>query len=452
MSRRYNNYSGGVGSRRKSGSNSVGRYLFPFVVLIAVGVIAVLLFNLWKVFFGDDTNERAYLHIVSGSVDVKQWGTDDFFTLNEDVLLLEGDMVRTGGGSKSIIEFVDGTIVRVDENSEIELALITNGGRDSKVSVKLNRGGMWVNKTYKSTVSEFVVDSGFVDVVVPGVTNFSVDNAIGSVTTRVYTGDDITVNILGKDGGRAVETERMTVGQEAVFTDEVLDKYWQYQSPNVISPFSDGVRVDDWYMWNIAEDRNPTEFVVKADDGQIKFVEVMPVVFEEDEELNEEDAGDGEMVDGVEGGENELGEEGNGATKEVEEPVIEISTVSGAKPVLSSVSGIKETNAEGFYVVTSQVAEIMGTVSNASKIVVNGYTLQQFKEGDTSWKYYANAAYAHLMKPGENVYEIYSVSSEGVESEKLIVKVFYQPASKASNTSSENSAGGAEGSAEEAAE
>ena len=59
-------------------------------------------------------------------------------------------------------------------------------------------------------------------------------------------------------------------------------------------------------------------------------------------------------------------------------------------------------------------------------VVVNTYTLQKFKAGDSAWSYFANADY-NLMKEGENVYEVYAIDKDGKKTASVTVKVLYKP-------------------------
>ncbi len=97
-----------------------------------------------------------------------------------------------------------------------------------------------------------------------------------------------------------------------------------------------------------------------------------------------------------------------------------------AKPGIVSVAGGTQKDANGYYVVKSNPATLMGSASGAAKVVVNGYELQKYQSGSGTWSYYANADFG-LMKEGENTYEIYSLDAEGNKSEVLIVKVIYAP-------------------------
>ncbi len=60
---------------------------------------------------------------------------------------------------------------------------------------------------------------------------------------------------------------------------------------------------------------------------------------------------------------------------------------------------------------TSEV-RIVGSVAGAEKVIVDGYTLQAFEAGDTTWSYFAKESLGNL-DPGENTYEVEAVAPDG---------------------------------------
>jgi hypothetical protein len=252
---------------------------------------------------------------------------------------------------------------------------------------------------------------------------------------RVISGDGVVVDVMSQDGAKVVETENVGVGQEIVFSDSALQKYWQFQSPSVLNALSDDFKETQWYKWNIAEDIEPTEFSKAAILGEESdFVEVAPEVYQPEVDADDDAADD--VADDVD----------EDAEEETFEPVVEEESVveDGPEdfdpideepsadlgplttPTITSVAGVTETNADGFYVVSSNPGTLTGGISGAEDVVVSGYTLTKFVSGDGTWTYYANADYG-LMEAGENSYEVYALASDGTKSESITVKVLYQP-------------------------
>ncbi|MFH1284450.1 MAG: hypothetical protein ABIH78_02565 [Candidatus Peregrinibacteria bacterium] len=395
----------------------------PFLIIICVGVIIVLVFNLWKAIFRNEASGDAFMHIVSGNVQMRMWNTDSYFDLSSDALIMEGDEIKTSADARVIVEFFDGTIMRMDGGSDVILQQTNEDASRPEIGLLLVDGKLWFNKLYKDT-GDTVLNITMNNIVVKSFVGsiFEVESDFEEVV-RVLKVGEVDVDIMNEDSTKVVETENVGLGQEIVFTDDVLEKYWQYNSPSVLSPLSDEFKATAWYSWNDSEDKSPTQFSKAAILGQEEeFVEVAPeIIAPVDDTVSVPETED-------------VVPEGDSATEPSDsttEPVAETETSSvGAgqltTPTISSVAGITEVNDDGYYVVSSKVATLTGSVSGADKVVVSGYTLQKFTPGDGTWTYYANADYG-LMDPGENIYEIYAMDSSGNKSATLTVKVLYSP-------------------------
>lgn len=406
-------------------------YVVPFLIIVCIGVIFVLLFNLWKAIFVADTADGAYIHVIEGTVEMRDWNTEGFFDITADVLMTPGDELKTSADAKVIVEFFDGTVMRADGGTNFVLNEIENGDKAKEIHLLLVDGKLWFNKVYKDTGSTLVSVKTDSILVKSGSENvFEVENEFDDVV-RVMFGSDVNVDIFAEDGKKVVETEKIGVGQEIVFSNAALSKYWSYLSPSVLSALNDEFKVSDWFVWNDAEDKNPTQFVkVEGSDGEFKRVEPEVLMEEEEVELDEdgnpivkeeaEDEGgevvsEGQVVEGEDPAEDVVVEK---------DETVEIGELSA--PKILSVSGRTETNESGFYVEPTRLATLKGSVSGAEKVVVNGFTLTKFKPGDKEWFYFANADFA-LMKKGENFYEIVAYGKDGAKSEKLVVKVLHDP-------------------------
>ncbi len=421
---RYRSTYSSYASRRRRRSSGASNYLGPFLILITIGVILVLIFNLWKIIFGGGDNFDAYMHFVEGSAKIRPWNTEGYSTQSSDLVIRPGDQVITSADARVIVEFFDGTIMRMDGNTELTFQEIDGESDEPELSVVLSEGKLWFNKVYKDTKdTNLTVVLNNVEVQADNSSIFSVDNDFDE-TVRGIHGDDVVVDVKNPDDGKVVDSETIGVGQEIILTNGVLRRYWQYESPDAITKISDVFERSDWYLWNIEEDESPTRFR-KDDDAEGQFVEVEPVSVsetdpgdedEEDEENSEDDEEDEDTADDSEDEEVEDPEEDDEAE------------VSGnlSAPSISSVGGSSGLNDDGLYVVSSgSLATLQGSVQGAAKVVVNGYTLQQFTPGSSSWTYYANADYGY-MQPGENTYRVHAEDADGNKSEELVVKVLYQ--------------------------
>lgn len=404
-------------------------YLMPFLIIICIGIIGVLVVGLWNAIFNNELKKAAYMHIISGSAQMKTWGTEEFFNISNDALIMQGDEIVTSADAQIIVEFFDGTIMRVAGNTDVNFVEINDDKKPMSVNLLLVNGKIWFNKLYRETGDTLIsVRTSNLEIVSKQNNVFTVENGIDEAV-RIFSGgtNDIVVNIFDKEGAKIVETETLGVGQEAVFSDAVLDRYWQFQSPSVIGAVNDEFKTTEWYLWNFAEDKNPTLFEKSVDGNTFVKVEPQTVVPVEEEAV----------VDGsVDEGGAEVTDAGDGSA--IIEPV-DPSAATGApaasgvsaslsKPTFSDASGVKEVNSDGYYVVSVNPAVLKGGVpAGTASVVVNDFVLQKFKPGETTWTYFANASYG-FMAEGPNNYKIYALDADGNKSEALLVKVLYKPA------------------------
>ena len=400
----------------------------PYLIIICVAIILVLIFNLWRAVTGSDFNEDAYMHVVDGSVQMKPWGTDSYFDLTVDALVMEGDELRTSASGNVIVEFFDGTLMRMNGSTHVVFDTIKEDGGDKEIIIDLLEGDLWFNQIYKSTeTTDVQINLANAKVLSNEATVFAVGNHPDDQSSRVFgvfDNEGLTVEIINIDNEKAIEKESLGVGQEIVLTNKVLEKYYAYQSPTVISALSDDFKKSNWYLWNLAEDEAPTEFQKYVSSDNVGLQQVKPeVIVEPDKGLMPVE----EVVIGEEDNSEKVDDSIEEDSKEdviEEEVVVDLGPLG--VPAITSVSGGNQVDDGGFYNVTGNPATIVGSISGAAKVIVNNFTLTKFKPGDTTWTYYANADY-DLMKEGDNIYEVYAVDAEGTKSEVVTFKVRYTP-------------------------
>jgi len=376
-----------------------------------MGVIVILGYNLYKAFTGADVKKSAYLHILSGSAKMKTWGTNDFFSITSDPVVMQGDEIQSSSDGKFIVEFFDGTLLRMEGETSLTFSAIDS--EEPSITVELNYGKIWINKVYRETGKTFfTVNAGSLNIVSARSNIFEIENIGTETVVRVLSGDgkDLDINIMDKDRKKSVDTVLLGVGQEIIITPAALERYWAYQSPSVISAISDEFKQTDFYIWNESEDKSPTKFE-KSMDGD-KFIKVEPQVVPDENTVD--------MVP--------------------VEPVVETSAVPASlevaqdpklaepkmpAPTLLSVGGLTKPNSDGNYVVSANPAVLKGEVpSGTVKVTVNDFELKKFQPSSRAWTYYANADYG-FMKEGENLYRVYALDDKGNKSEVLEFKVVY---------------------------
>lgn len=429
--------------RRQVGKTN---YVMPFLIIICIGIIGVLLFNLWRAFFPSSQPKAAYLHIVEGSAQMKAWGTESFFNLNTDSVVMQGDRIRSSADARFIVEFYDGSLMRIGGNADLSFDVISDSGDAPSMDLHLYAGDVWFNMMNRNAgPSEVAVTMNNIVAKSNNASIFELENQ-GDQIVRVLAvsqNDGLVVDILDESGSKVVESESVGVGQEINFKSEVLKAYWAYQSPTVLAAHADDFKESDWYLWNIKEDDTPTVFEKTIGPGGIGLVKVAPQVVVPETSVVVPDAGTTVLPDGtvVDANGNPVTDSAVTADATAKTPTDSTTTATAdatvktptpaestgvSKPEITSIAGGVKPDASGVYKVTSRVTTLSGTIKGADKVVVNGYTLTKFKAGSTAWSYFANADFG-LMKAGDNTYEVYGLDASGKKGESIIVKVNYTP-------------------------
>jgi len=110
--------------------------------------------------------------------------------------------------------------------------------------------------------------------------------------------------------------------------------------------------------------------------------------------------------------------------EEEEEPVVTgtltaptVNTYNGGASNTVSVDGIK----------------VVGSVSGAEKILVDGYQLKAFTAGDSTWSYTVKESYGNL-KAGENVYTVEAYAKDGSKKTATFKIIYNKPAATTTET------------------
>lgn len=402
--RYYYDHRGGGGRR---GNPKKWSFVFPFLLLIVIGVILVLGFQVFRFIFPGTEKDAVYMYTANGSASIKMWGTSDFAKAYSGTKILQGDEIRTAKDSKVIVKVFDGTLIRLSGDTYVTFNEIFSDGGKNDVQLILNEGEVWVNKTQAtSSDTNFVLSVGKLDVKPVG-TVFDVSRVTGVDSVRVMYGA-IVVDVYSEDGGTAVDHIDVDEGNEAIFDAEKMAKFWAFQAPNVVVPLSDGFKGTPWYAWNIAEDEAPTDLVASPTIGY-------------GEESNEVSPVESAVV----------------PTETVVPVVPETAAISPVvtyglltTPKVLSVNGVVYTASqlEAGVAVDTVVVKVVGEVTGAEKVLVNSYQLQKFvpSAGKETFIYWANGNSSN-MKAGENLYNVYGIASDGTKSGVATFKLIYTP-------------------------
>lgn len=393
--------------RRLRQRGALFKYIFPFLFLVVFGVAIVLGVQVYKFFYVGAVKSYASMYIVSGQAQIKMWGNDSFSKAYSGMNILQGDEVSIVRDSSAVIKFFDDTLLRISGGSDIVFEEIVGTGSGDKIKIVLKSGEVWVNRTtVAATDTDFSVLAGFVSV--------EPTSAIFDVKgdgVFVISGS-VIVDVYNKEMVATVDEFTIKTDQSALFDEEKFSRFWGFQSPNIVTDgLSDDFKNSLWFAWNMKEDNEPTDFA----NGKVP----------KEEAAVGEAAVAGDVVDD--------GVAGDSVSKELETA----DTVSTnldfgvfSDPKILKINGEvwDQSMFEKGVTVKAFPVRVEGVVTGAKSVIVDGYTLQKFipREGESSFVYSLKPEFGNL-KPGENIYEVYAVSPDGLKSAVVKFKVMYAP-------------------------
>jgi hypothetical protein len=236
------------------------QYLLPFLALVGFGVFLILAFQLWGNFFPNAKGDAVF-YIADGRSKVLSFGTAEWVNEYNGSKIKLGDSVKTLHGGRGLISFYDGTLVRMDEDTQVTLVDITKKDDYQEILLYLNQGKVYVNKPKENVIrkTDFVINTNYASYSITG-TIFDLEK-LTDETLRVLRGS-VQADILEVADGktRTIESIPVGIGQELVLNDASMKEFYQRQSPSVLTATDVNFEATDWAMWNAKEDENPTNF------------------------------------------------------------------------------------------------------------------------------------------------------------------------------------------------
>lgn len=125
------------------------KYLIGLVVLVGAMIVVMTWSSSDQIAIqgespspsGSATLEQGLLVAVQSSVELKRSGQATYETISRSTSISQGDAVRTDGKGRARIKWPNGTITVVEEDSEIIITTLQDGG--NKSSIQLVLGDVW---------------------------------------------------------------------------------------------------------------------------------------------------------------------------------------------------------------------------------------------------------------------------------------------------------------------
>ncbi len=358
--------------------------------IIAFSLFVFLSIKLIKVIFSGVRSESvaSEIQVIKGRTEFYFPEKEEWTPAYSELKFLEGDSIRTTSNSQASLEFFGGTLVFLDENTEINLKELSEKSSGQKNTViHLKQGQIWVKVSEDDFDTEkdskFQVLTNRVKAHVRG-TIFDLTTSTDQDVIRLIKGN-VDVDVLGEKEDEVLQNIKVEVGQKLVVSPVNMENI---QAGQDVKEIIDTEFIEsEWHLQNL-EQFFPQEAAQIRRRIDITTPQEQP----------------------------KLEETPNQSGEGIEAPVI-LEPASGTTVVASADS-----------------VKIEGTApSDAMQIVVNGYTLSRFQPGDRKWVYFASTKFGTLL-PGENNYEIIAVSREGQKSAPAKLAITYQGTTTPTNT------------------
>ncbi len=387
-------------------------FLWPFLLIIFGGIISVLAIQfVWSFIDQHETElkNKIYLDLDEGGAEILPWGQTEWTKAYDEQLVLEGDMLSVERESRGTLEFYNGSHVRMDEETKVNIDEIDTGTDLDEITLSLRTGTAWLN------VEDFG-DSAFRMVVLTDnlrVTSYGTVFEVGITDreiVRVIEGE-VLVEVLEQDSDREVVLEQIKVGvgQEIEVTAADMETMMARQPVSLLAALSDEWKATDWYEWNEAEDAQMLAVVAEEEVVEDSTTAETVVSVTLEGELPEEEVIEEEVIEEEEVVEEEEVEDLTPPVVTVTSPTASPYTLTEEDTLPYSIHGTASDNTAEI-TVTSYDADGSGFA----------YVLQHFEAGDEDWRYGMSLDYGNLRE-GRNLFTIVAVNGSGYESDPVEV-------------------------------
>ena len=372
-----------------------GGYFLPFLSLIIVGLIVVLVFQIvtyYQAKRSQALENKVAVKVVSGTADMKIWGVEQLVRAFDGSILNEGDIIKTGPASRVILSLQNGSVIRLDSETEIDFAqLKTKDGKD-EAGVNLKQGEIWLKRSDNEGIrSAFSVFTENLEVKSIGsVLNVSKTN---EQAVRVLNGK-VTAVIKVKDlqsenssEMRAADSAEIVFGQELVLGKQGIADLENRKTLDFLALLSDDFRDTEWYKWNRKEDAAGVPAVTVADavgnQSQTALSEI------------------------IESKANEV---------VIETPPQEVSAAP-EMPIILTPKAEERTTRKGEVLISGTVGLDVQKVEVTRYIgdKAESYILQKYVPFSGKWSYLAAAFYGNFVA-GENRFTVVAIGKDGKKS------------------------------------
>jgi hypothetical protein len=341
------------------------------------------------------------------------------------------DRVVSNAGGNAVLTYFDGTVIRIDEQSEITIIESSKGSKESEIGAHLSRGALWTrtpgNEAFSGAIARWIVTENYI-ARLPS----DADVVLGARSVLVFSadGDGVTVETADAEPIQIGEGQQLSVPEDGAF-DGDLRRYRSAMDPLAVRrAFIEESRA----MGGTATGSGSAE---ETDPIALDLITVEAPVD------NQTVTGSTVRVQGKVGARVErvrvsgypatINRQQATYTQELAMPTTDTftirvealdrtgvvveqqeRTVRPRAAATATTPSVTSPGKNGEIVRTSaQEIEIRGTApAGTTAIYVNDYKLQLFRAGDVDWSYLASLRLSNL-KQGENVFNVFAEDATG---------------------------------------
>lgn len=416
--------------------------IIRFVVLVVLAGLILFFTGRWVLgFFGNvGSSQRAKIDVMVENRSVASVAIDGGLLqrIEGATKLYAGDRITTGGNGHVRLSLVDGTLIRMDEQSEIAVEQSEHGDDATAVELSLERGGVWITTpqpgAFTGSVQRTLTTPAFT-LTIPAATKAMVSDR----SVRVF-----------ESGGEGIRVEVDGIS-ETVFVAE--GQHLDLPTGQAVNDVADllslrsALRPEEWNEPFIRENMGlaavpqtgssegtTTDLTVTAPQnnavlstGTVKVTGTVGLTIERvrvngyPASLNTETRTFTQEIALREGADTQvlieaLDDDGSvvaQTTRNVRWDAAALAAPVVKKPVAGG----------GTYTTDAERVEISGDApAGIAGIMVNEYRLQLFKPGDKTWAYVASLDLKNLTA-GTNIFDITTIGQDGRRSVPVRVTI-----------------------------
>jgi hypothetical protein len=233
-------------------------YFMPFfIIILIVAIIIVGWRTLNKVFIGGGTNmnnERVLLSIENGSATAMMAEKTEWEAVHNGIYLYKGEKIKTGSDGRITLAFFEQSILRLDNNSQVEFTQMKQDSSQNDIGVSLVEGQVWAKiERITNPDSKFVISTDTMDV-----------SSKGGVIVVQYPGTvyvvegDAQVDIKSND--EIIKTVNVGVGQEFIVDPDKINDLNDGLDATLLYAIEDTFKSSSWYLFNMKKDGSISAF------------------------------------------------------------------------------------------------------------------------------------------------------------------------------------------------